>query len=98
MAGTSPAMTNRWWRHELLAGEIRTVELVVGPASCKRRQGRGLDRGAQFHRATESPQHEEGRPRLHVYQILSRGGNAHPGPSLAPGALHRKSTRPNSSP
>jgi predicted RNA-binding protein with PUA-like domain len=36
----------------------------VGPAGGKRRQGRSLDRRAQFHRAAEPREHEEGRPRL----------------------------------
>ncbi len=35
-------------RYELLAGEIGAFELVLGSAGGKRRQGRGLDRGAQF--------------------------------------------------
>src|SRR5258705_4705449 len=51
-------------RHELLAGEIRTLELVMGSAGGKRRQGRSLDRRAQFHRAAESREYEERRPRL----------------------------------
>src|SRR5579871_6411174 len=64
MPVTSTGMTGGGNPDELLAGEIRTVELVVGPAGCERRQGRGLDRGAQFHRAAESREHEEGRQGL----------------------------------
>ena len=60
MAGTSPAMT--WDRsHELLAGEIGAFGVVVGAAGGEGRQGRGLDRRAQLHRAAEPRRHEKGR-------------------------------------
>ena len=45
----------------ILAGEIRTLDLVMGSAGRERRQGRSLDRRAQFHRAPASRRHEERR-------------------------------------
>src|ERR1700712_3510948 len=48
----------------VLAGEIRTLGLVVGPAGRQGRQGRSLDRRAQLHRAAASHRDEEGRQGL----------------------------------
>jgi len=62
-----PAEIAGWYRgrgNGVLAGEIRTFNVVMGPAGCEGRQGRGLDWRPQFHRAAESGGDEERRPRL----------------------------------
>src|SRR3954469_24055213 len=79
MAGTSPAMTSGWWRHELLAGEIGTIQLVVGPAGRQRCQGRGLDRRAQLYCAAKPGEDEKRGPRLLLSLQRGQGDRRHRG-------------------
>ena len=63
----------------VLAGEIRTIGVVLGSAGGERRQGRSLDRRAQLHRAPESRRHEEGRQGVLLSFQRGQGDRRHRG-------------------